>query len=315
MIALPLLLDLSGDIPLSVRIEKLTPFFSPKPGTELRVSEEKSKKRFEDGKKTEEPFNQKGFLDVQAPKKSCLTIQRDDYSNDIRVCRGAIKRIPFQLHEIDDLGRIYLQVYSSDQDLGTPLYWNTPYRRALVVDESMPWPGPSRVTFTKSCSFTSESDYKRKYPLRKLSIDTFEGFRWQINLPDKDTPSKPEFDQFQVNADGSETKIDVHEKKKSEEPAPSKDAHADKPKPPPTAKQIKTVRKWKTNWYATYDLSGKAISSDLYGTSSDEGKCRYGYHNDTAEKDIGIIECINMENLKWFLVPITCLKPQMNPNL
>ncbi len=308
MIALPLLLDLAGDIPLPVRIEKLTPFFSPKPGTELRVAEEAPRKRFDDGKKSIDPLSQQGFIEVQAPKKSCLIVQRDDYSKDIRVCRGAKKRIPFQVHDIDDFGRIYMQVYSSDQDLGTVLYWSTPYRRAQVVDETMEWPGPGRVSYTKSCSFTSN---KKE---RKISIDTFEGFRWQISLPEIDTPSKPDFDRYQLNSDGTETKLEGPVKK-VEEPAPSKEAEGDTAKAPPSAKKIKMVKRWKTNWYSTYDLAGKAIYSDLASTASDKGKCRYGYHNDTSEKDIGIIECTSVANLKWFFVPITCLKPQMNPNL
>jgi len=308
MIVLPLLLDLAGDIALPLRIEKLTPFFSPKPGAELRLSEDIPRKRFEDGKKSIDPLTQQGFIEVQSPKKSCLVLRRDDHAKDIRVCGGSKKRIPFQLQEIDDFGRIYMQVFSSDQDLGTQLYWTTPYRRAQVVDESMEWPGTGRVSFTKSCSFTSKTKE------RKLSIDTFEGLRWQISLPETDTPSKPDFERYQLNSDGTETKLDGPEKK-AEEPDPSKDAHGDKPKAPPSAKRIVTVKKWKTNWYSTYDLSGKAIYSESATTSSDKGKCRYGYHNDTSEKDIGILECINVSNLKWFFVPVTCLKPQMNPNL
>jgi hypothetical protein len=307
MMLLPLLLDLSGDIRSSERTKALAPFFSPRPENIVTLSENLPRNILDNGKEVKGAFDQVGVVEVQAPKKSCFIIRREDHSRDLRVCNGEKKKITFLPDEVDDLGRVYLQVFTSEKDLGSALKWNSPYRRAWVVDRTMEWPGPNRVSMVKTCQFSNVNKDRR------ITVETFEGYRWSISLPEKDTPSKPEFVRLLVQPDGSESELDDKETK--QEPAPSEASKSENGKAPPAAKDIRTLRRWKTNWYYTYDLPGRSVSEGLTPSSDNRGRCRYGYHNDPIDKYVGVIECTDVGSFNWFMAPLPCLTPDMNPNL
>ena len=98
MISLPLIVNLSGDIPVAKRVEQLSPFFKPVPGQVLKVDETDFQNLDEKGS----PFLHRGFLEVKAPQKSCFTIRKDANTRDIRICNGKQARIAYSLEEIDD---------------------------------------------------------------------------------------------------------------------------------------------------------------------------------------------------------------------
>lgn len=303
MIELPLVVNLSGDIPLAKRVEQLVPFFNPPPGHVLKINETDFQNLDEQGN----TFLLRGFLEVTAPKKSCLTIQKDASTRDIRVCNGKRARIPYNLEEIDDFGRIYLQVLTSDLDFGTQVFWNTPYRRAWVVDNQMPWPGPSRGVYLKSCKI--EVIEKRRH----IYLETQSEKKWQITLPEKDVPSKPDFDTYRLNSDGTETL--VADKKPPPPKSEQQDTKKQNTSTPIQADKFRIARKWKTDWQFTYDLSGSEFNVGEGSLPIFPGKCRYGYHSNLPERDIGIIECTGILGYKWLFAPLSCLKPEMNPNV
>ena len=305
MISLPLIVNLSGDIPVAKRVEQLSPFFKPVPGQVLKVDETDFQNLDEQGN----PFLHRGFLEVKAPQKSCFTIRKDANTRDIRICNGKQARIAYSLEEIDDFGRIYVLVFTKDLDFGTQVFWNTPYRRGWVVDNNMTWPGPSRAVYLKSCKFEVVDKQ------RHIHIETQSEKKWEIKLPIKDIPSKPDFDTYRINSDGSETLV---EGKKEPAPAPKPENHETKKEntsTPIQADKFHIARKWKTDWQHTYELRGAEFNTGAGSLSIFPGNCRYGYHSNLPEKDFGVIECKGVLGFKWLLAPLTCLKANMNPNL
>jgi len=303
MIALPLILNLSGDIPAIEKQKKLAPFFNPEPGRMVVLSSND----FQNRNDKEEQTLQRGFIEVTAPAKSCISIHSEMKTKDIKVCNGKTQKLPFYLQDLDDFGRIYLEAFTSENDFGTKLSWQSPYRRAWVVDEFDAWPGPSRAIYVENCQMAVNNEK------REIKITTLNDKTWVLKLPKNDTPSKPEYYHYYLEADGTETLLgenylEQYKKKLGEEPPTKGKKSASEVK-------MRTDRKWMTDWYKTYEIPGTLFYDGLPPFAMSPGKCRYGYHSHPIDRNIGVLECHGLGRFKWLLAPLSCIKPTMNPNL
>lgn len=303
MMVLPLVLSLSDDMPAIEKQKLLAPFFSPEPGRSIVLDPND----FQNRNDKEEIVLERGFIEVTAPLKSCLKINSELKTKNISVCNGKKYKIPFYLEDLDDFGRIYLEVKTSEKDFGTKLFWQSPYRRAWVVDEFDPWPGPSRAVYIEKCQIAISGD-KREVQLSTLNDKT-----WKVKLPVKDLPSKPDYYHYYVESNGTETLLgenyqeEFKKKLEAEPTSPKKGSNQ--------SSRMRTDRKWITDWYKTYEISGKEFYDGLPPLAMSPGKCRYAYHSHPIDRNIGVIECHGLGRFRWLLAPLSCLKPPMNPNL
>lgn len=103
-------------------------------------------------KKKHAPASIKGYIEITPPKGRCFIIRRHLDQKDTNVCKSEF--LSFSVSEIDRSGKINWLIIQGPNDTGTPLSWQTPYRKANIIKLGEFKGGLEYYHYIKSCKAT-----------------------------------------------------------------------------------------------------------------------------------------------------------------
>lgn len=322
--------------PEAERQKKISPLFEPKPGAELELD------RLSMLENTAKPSAMKGQIWIKPPKGQCLIVRGNMDRADKSYCKPS--PIYWTLDDLDGLGRLKLTVLiEAEWDDGITLSWNSHYRVGNFVDAGDKKDGfYSDIIISKCTATSTDGD-------RSILLETFEGRRWRINLPEYDSPVRS-FDpgipnllvniDSKKNADGSniDKKAEAEKKAKEEEAhGGKKDEHggtdehgAKKDDKKPAAGGGSVLGDLLTKGFKAdetkeikYNLPVRGafkMESGLFTETGSpkgmNGECRYMFKNAPGDPKSGAIECHDTDTLDNVYVHVTCfseLKERLAP--
>lgn len=300
---------LFGDIPEAVRIKKLAPYFSPRPGSAIQLSGDEVR----DYGLVKDPRRLRGFIDIKPPARACLTITRNKDFSDTRVCKP--KRLAFTLDDLDKAGRIIWKVTTGDGDFGTEIMWTSRYRVATVTPEGQAKSEPPVYKFIADC-VASKGEAGRRIELKFFGQKS----PWIFRFPDQDTlvTQPAPIPNLQIVAaqgklsvkdapqkEGGEGKGEEegkeHGETGGEHPALAKEQE-------PVVDQEDDRKVWAIPARGAFGMSAAGFLPFGSVPHGVKGTCRYIYQGATDDPETGRIECHDADGFDEVLVPLTCLK-------
>lgn len=293
------------------RIDFLSTYFNPKPGHEVLV--ENKSIVGDEKKKALSSLDFKGFIEVNPPTGLCFTIHRRLDLEDQRVC--SFQRLSFRAQDLDPDGMLNWEVSTGEKDFGTELHWPTPYRYVRVTDESMSWPGPSRIKVLSTCKSLHSQSMGRR-----ILLGFLDGDEWTVALPAQDLlaaqPTKPLpnlFIQTPVSSSGGfikvETAQEIAAKKKAK--AGIRGPHGELVSSSAESIDERDPNKIKAPWQIhprnAYEMAGSNFKGTYAPPDKMNSVCHYKYDTEQLAHD-GELECHNVAGFKWFYGRIPCLK-------
>ncbi len=278
------------------RQELLKPYFQPKPGEMLSVSERAVviEKR--------DPLLVKGEFWVLPPKGMCLTLRRDFEQRDRTYCKKS--PVSWEIFDLDAVGRLHMNVLVEGEPESVYLTWLTPYRVANYV----PLGGTEAVENYNipihKCVASDDGI------LRKITLHTMDNRRWFIILPDYDIPLKSAGPPPNLNVKSDKIKEESAEPTGEKKPAKSVLGQL-------LSGEYKKAKVqefiFRVNRRNAYEMS----SSGFTETASPQGmngKCRYSFSGAPGDPDSGLIECFDTDTFDTIYTHVTCFS-QLKPRL
>jgi hypothetical protein len=297
---------ISGDLALPKRIEKIAPFFDPKPGSVVRVDKEQTK---DFGPKDKEQGRLYGWIKVSPPPGYCFTVTRDLDRQDIEVCKPT--SLKWFLYDIDQhRGTLAWTIRTGPDDFGTILKWQTPYRIAKIIPSGFEFDeANSTPLFIESC--TAESANPSNFKTRRVILNFFNSESWIIRFPDKDGPVEP-IELPRLPPSDEEIKKQQEEEKKKAEKAQAESGGDPSGKPPePEAKPEPPKPRydpWTLSSRRGHEMPVSNVIPGPVVNPGGEGKCRYQYDGVIDDPETARIECHRGLRFLYFYAPIPCLK-------
>lgn len=301
IVALSILANVIGlppDATIEQRQERLKPFFSPRPGEMLSVTQRAVTVERRD------PLLVKGELWIKPPKGGCLTVRTDYEHKDVVYCKAT--PITWDIFALDASGRLHLTVLYDNEPEGTYLTWPTPYRVANYVPLGGMEAMENYNIPIHKCVATDDGE------TRKIVLHTMDNRRWYILLPDYDTP-------FKTNE--PPPNLIVKSDLKKDEPPAAAEPGEKKP-----AKSIlgqllsgeyKKVQKKEFNFRVGKRNAYEMSSSGFSETSTPQGmqgRCRYMFEGAAGDPKSGVIECYDTDTFDTIYTHVTCFS-QLKPRL
>lgn len=334
--------------PTAERLKILAPFFDPKPGEQLTVSERSIALR-----RGEDQLLIRGELWIKPPKGRCLIIRTDLKKRDKKICRP--EPWTWELYDLDAVGSYQLTVIAGESDEGTRLTWPTPYRHANYVPFDAPDLDQHFDVPLKQCTA------REVHGERQITLELFDGRRWMIYLPEYDEPVAPKLEPVPnliVRLD-SKKEPSVPGKNKDKEKDPKK-ADAEDGKTDPKSGEAEPADDAKKS-AGTADSEGegddkgtgkkrrsvlsqllsgdyKNVKEETYGfrvprrnayqmpssrfmeTSVPQGMkgvCRYMFQGAPGDPRNGVIECYDTDAFRSVYALVSCFSqfsPRLNPH-
>jgi hypothetical protein len=246
------------------------------------------------------PEQLSGSIVVNPPKGTCFTVTKRLDQSDIVLCDK--KTLKFEAEDLNADGSLTWQVSTGHGDIGTTLTWPSRLRRGKVVDLTMEWPGSSRLVYLYQCNAQESFDYGRRIFLRLLS-----GERWVIVLPKEDhlIDQPPPMPNLYIGDDPTKKKGVVldyvadsitHINVRLVYPSQSEQQ-----------KEGKWVATWQTHPRGAMQMSADGFIPEGSQTPGMRGKCWYKYSGHPDDKESGLIECHDVQDFRWILLPLTCI--------
>lgn len=304
---------LKGDIPAEERVEKLTPFFSPKPGEELGFDATEMRDL---GKKTP-PEKLRGQVVVSPPPGTCFTIERDSRDSDDVICKKTT--LSFSFSQLDRNGFLSWKVSTGEGDFGTRLRWRTPYRVAVVTPFDKNLEDPPQYRYIRHCDGLNDPAKGRRIVLTMVDGET-----WIVRFPAKDqllAQPDPIPNLFMTQTQG---RISVKEAAEANRQKEAEAASKDHGKPEAEghgaeATPVKAEEKdkapsqdddralWSIPLRGSYTMP--ASNFQPYGSVAPgmNGECRYNFQGPDEDPNAGRIECHDVDGFKQVYIPATCL--------
>ncbi|MBC7532574.1 MAG: hypothetical protein H7318_13445 [Oligoflexus sp.] len=309
--------------PQAERQQILSKIFEPKPESLLDLD------RLSMLENEKNPERMQGKIWVNPPKGQCLIVRTGQNHRDKRYCKRSA--ITWSIDELDGLGFLNLIILiEAEWDDGVLLKWKTNYRIGNFVGAGDKVTGDSQDIVIKTCKATEvDGD-------RSILLESFEGRRWRINLPEYDKPVRdidPTIPNLMVNidskknADGSVIDKKAEEEKKvKEEEAAKAGEHGAKPEDKKDAKKpaaggggsvlgallSKGYQATETTEikYNLPQRSAFKMESGMFTETGSpkgmNGECRYMFKNAPGDPESGAIECHDTDTLDNVYVHVTC---------
>ncbi|TWW09981.1 hypothetical protein E3A20_08860 [Planctomyces bekefii] len=312
------------DLPETTRVQRLSPFFSPKPGNVLNVDADELRNL----RTKIRPEALRGVIRVSPPKGTCFIITRMASQPDDRICKP--KNLTFSLRDLNRAGQISWVIKTGDGDFGTTLVWPTPYRIAIVTPFNNSPEDPPKYHFILSCKATKTEE------TRKIALEIDNGQTWTIRFPKVDTlePQPKPLPNLYIVASGGKVSVkDAAEKKRAEEAAreaeaagapapdaaPAPGASGDgkdgdgkdgekSDKKPEEVDQSEDRVVWAIPARNSYGMNGSAFMPYGSVAGGSVGLCRYNYEGSTEDRWTGRVECHDVDGFRDVVLPVTCLR-------
>ena len=333
------LLLLRDGVPLSKRHETLKPLFDPPPG-ELVKLDPKEVRDFGPASPTKvSPSKLRGHIRVRPPKGQCLTVRKSPEDDDMVVCKP--KDLTFTLGEIDRAGRLTWTVITGEGDFGTELFWQTPYRLAIVERMDTPPEDPPSYLFIDRCQVDDKTVLSRR-----VKIQFFSGEEWTLRLPPEDDllPQPDPVPNLYIargrptggipsdgagkSAEGEKPKTKEPEKKeahggehgdaKAEGHGDGHGAEKDKGKGESISETATALKKeeeqfedrksWSLPMRDSYKVDGSMFSDGVSVRQGSQGVCRYRYDGPDDDPTVGRMECHDVSAYRMVFAPLTCIR-------
>jgi hypothetical protein len=284
-------------------------FFDPPPQSMLDVKNQAV------AINAEHPFTIKGELWVRPPKGHCILIRKDFNKADQRICKAS--PIAWEVYDLDAMGRLALTVISEeDWDEGTFLRWQTPYRVATVVLAGDQKTEEFDDIPIRKCTTRVVDDE------RSIILETFQGKKWTINLPEFDTPVETEqkaLPNLLVNLDTKQ--MTAEETTKMNEQRKGKEDQGGSAPQSALAqlltKGYKEEEKQRDTFHIQKRNAYQMESGRFTETGSPRGMngtCRYKYIDAAGDPGSGVIECFDTDSFDSVFTLVTCFS-QFKPRL
>ena len=322
------------------RRQKLSGLFTPRPGAELTLD------RLSLLENSSRPSYIKGYIGVKPPAGQCVIIRTDFKNRDQLVCKPT--QISWEIEDLDAFGRLNFQaMLQTEWDEGTSLSWKTNIRLGNFVASGKAGSGEYEDIPIKSCTATTVDNE------RSILLESFEGRRWRISLPEFDTPihaKEAVIPNLMVNIDskmtaekearenagkGAQGKTDEHGKPlpaatdehgKTAEPEAGEDGQGEKK--PAAGGGGSALGRLLTKGYIKEELpeikfilpargSFKMESGRFTETGSPRGMnglCRYMFKNAPGDPKSGAVECNDTDTLDSVYINVTCF-PELKERL
>ena len=300
---------LKGDIPSGERVQRLSAYFSPKPGEQVTLRQDEVR----DFHRRVAPDLLRGSITVRPPSGFCLRITRDEGEADDVVCKPA--DLSFRFSDLAPNGRLTWQVKTGDGDFGTALSWPSPYRIGSVIPFSKDLvKDPPDHVYLSSC--TAE----RGPTGRRISLGLLSGETWMIHLPDTDEYLTTAGEASNLDVDFMTTKRGVKEasqdhveeqkvgEAKAEDGKKDGEASKNADKAKDAAAEARDDRKI----WAIPARNACVMPSDRFQPSGSvargiHGECRYIFSGPPEDPRTGRIECHEVDGYRQVFLPVTCL--------
>ncbi len=271
----------------AARIEKISPFFTPKPGGFASLDPAEIR----DQEKRRPAEDLKGYIKVNPPKGSCFYIQRAYDLPDEKICKSSV--LSFKVGDIDPSGRIVWRLSTSGSDQGIALRWLTPYRIAQVIPYSKNEKEPRQHRIIKTCELKSEIPGIQEKQ-RRLHIELFGGEEWVLNFPEKDSlvSQPPPVPNLHIMKPGR--RIDGTGGPKGLTKNTGFDEDDDDA--------------WVIPSRDTYIMSASNFITSDSGPPGNINKCRYQLKNAPEDPESGWIECHHTDRYQIVYTHIPCAK-------
>jgi len=258
---------------------------------------------------------------------------------DLTVCKP--RDLTFTLGEIDRAGRLTWTVITGDGDFGTELFWQTPYRLAIVERGDTPPEDPPQYLFINRCEVDSKTSLGRR-----VKINFFSGEEWTLRLPPEDEllPQPDPVPNLYIArgrpkggapaegetkpAEGEKPKADEHEKKDAHGGGHGKadteghgeghGAEKDKGKGESLSETAKAMQKeeeqfedrksWSLPMRGSYKVDGSMFSDGIALRHGAQGVCRYRYDGPNDDPNVGRMECHDVGAYRMIFAPLTCIR-------
>jgi hypothetical protein len=303
--------------PEAERQEILKSFFNPPPNDIVKVSVDDLKDANRSDLK-----KMRGFINVSPPKNTCFVVTRDQKTPGDYICKKT--SLAFDLTDIDRHGKLTWEVKTSPDDIGTKVFWQTPYRTIIAVPKSRNEPvitkeknpddfwqsEPPKYLMIESCN-----DISNEYS-RRIELKLFNGESWRFYFPFKHRllPQPDEISNLEIaNSSAKRSLSDAAKDKKQEPPKEASKSEA------PAEKKVEAVVKdekpnnyedrksWTISLRNSYEMSSENFHANNTNISGDRGRCRYNFLGPEEDPKTGRIECQNTSEYHMLLIPTTCL--------
>lgn len=285
--------------PMKEKQELLAPYFDPIPGKEMLKVED-----FDRIKGRDDPINIVGYVWVTPPKGHCLIIQDKSHDFDRNVCERT--RIQYKLADLNQAGQITWVVIQSEDDEGTPLIWDSPYRIANYI----PLGGFKNNRNIKSPIYSCEATYDGIH--RKIVLTHFDDTKWYIPLPDKDKKiagRKKKKDLYvkvmTTDKKGKAKAADVSTQKPSKAEVTRKHKLMSSKLSGDYKKKKKKEYTFLVSPWNAFEMNSSRLMA-VGGPLGLNGKCRYKFKGVWLDRNSGVIECFNTDKYDAIYTHLTC---------
>ncbi len=314
--------------PEAERQNLLAPHFKPRPGDLLELD------RLSLLENKADPALIKGYIWVTPPVGQCLIVRGSAKKRDKTFC----KKLPFawSIDDLDALGQLKLRVLVKEEwDEGVQMIWNTHYRIGSFVEAGEKESGNFSDIVIKACTAT-ETDGDRS-----ILLESFEGRRWRINLPEFDSPVRevePSMPNLIVNidskknADGTlidrkaedekklnDDEIAANKKGAPQEGQSSEEAAGDKNNAKKTGggsvlgallskgyeAEVIHVIKFRLPARGSYQMES-GLFTETGAPKGMNGECRYMFNSAPGDPQSGAIECYDTDTMDNVYMHVTC---------
>lgn len=322
----------------------LSPYFSPAIGQEVRLLSTKQQTiTLDTVEKTQ------GEIWVTPPPTTCFILQTARTLPDQKICESTA--ISFRFSDLTKAGDVQWTVFLDAKDSGTPISWKTPYVIGYAILERSTLEKKSasakqvrtialdacigkQNTNTRSISFSllgMEEKWELSFPKTdKLLPQTRSNlsFHMQSNtalasVPKKEkNPSTPTIED--VSSYGNSTSYEISDAPEDvglyEELPPGtlfRKTYSEEGKSPSHIKKKRDQQDpripnaWTLRPQDTFTMNGGHMHAQQFETIGIFSRCRYRYQNFPDKPTFGGVECYNIPEFTWILLPLppACLAP------
>ncbi|MCX6119579.1 MAG: hypothetical protein NT027_18740 [Proteobacteria bacterium] len=307
---------ISGDLPLTSRLETLSKFITPAPNSEIEVDNKIADKY---GPKDKNHGMIYGEIEVNPPKGHCFTVTRSIDKTDDVVCKKT--KLKWFLRDLDmQSGDLEWRVSTGQGDFGTPIRWKTSYRIAKIISSKFEFNDESSdPMFMRSCVAIPAD--KPNFIGRRIQLKFFNGESWTIRFPDKDTPIPPweppkptpppeEKKNPKKDEHGGTSSADEHGKTEKEKGEHSKGKDSDKKDAEAETQKAKLpqMEAWTLSTRRGFVMNSDLVLSGRMPPSSKKGECRYQYDGVIGDFNTGRLECHYGDGFTYFYTVLPCMK-------
>lgn len=279
--------------PMAKKIEALTPYFSPQPGQEIATIDKIDRLNHKG-----EVLDIPGYVWVRPPSGHCFVVTQDPHRLDKPICKPT--KLKFTLRELTQSGKFTWKIVQSDDDEGTPLTWQTPYRLANFVPLGDFKLGNNLQLPIAKCeaSFDGIS--------RKVVLTFFDERQWFIHFPDKDLllEEKQEEENLYVRKLTSDKSLKGTGKTTKKEVKRRNSILSAKLSGKLKKKDNKAYPFLTKPWEGYQMNSGHVL--EVGGPVGINGLCRYRFSGAWLDQSSGILECFDTDNYDALYTHLPC---------